>query len=63
VADAPYPTINCNRGKKEPKFSAAVECGFRGDRARHSELMARSVPRIMRAAFRFDGAQFEVGLA
>lgn len=40
-----------------------LACGFRGDRAHHSELIARNVPRIARAAFRFDRAQCEVGLA
>ena len=36
------------------------ECGFRGHRAQHSDLIARSVPRIVRAGFRNDRAQFEV---
>lgn len=40
-----------------PRSSRAA---FRFDRARHSEMMARSVPRIVRAAFRNDRAQFEV---
>lgn len=33
---------------------------FRFDGARASELIARSVPRIVRAVFRADRAQFEM---
>ena len=36
------------------------KCGFRGHRAQHSDLMARGVPRIVRAAFRDDRAQLRV---
>ncbi|MBQ1500615.1 MAG: hypothetical protein IIZ38_20090 [Sphingomonas sp.] len=47
-------------GVRIPRSSRAP---FRFDRARDSELIARSVPRIIRAAFRDDRAQFEVGSA
>lgn len=43
-----------------PRSSRAA---FRFDRARHSEVIARSVPRIVRAGFRDDRAQFEVWAA
>jgi hypothetical protein len=36
-----------------------LACGFRGHRAHHSDLIARGIPRIVRAAFRGDRAQFE----
>ncbi|WP_313440778.1 hypothetical protein [Novosphingobium sp.] len=41
-----------------PRSSRAA---FRFEGARDSEMIARSVPRIVRAAFRDDRAQFAVG--
>lgn len=43
-----------------PGSSRAV---FRFDRARRYEMITRSVPRIVRASFRIDRAQFEVWTA
>lgn len=47
----------------EVRIPRSSRTPFRFDCARDSELMARSVPRIIRAGFRFDRAQFEVGIA
>lgn len=44
-------------GLRIPRSSRAP---FRFDGARASELIARSVPRIVRAVFRADRAQFEM---
>lgn len=43
--------------------SEASRAVFRIEAARDSDLIARGIPRIVRAAFRFDGAQFEVRAA
>lgn len=50
-------------GSDELRIPRSSRALFRFDRARHSEVIARSVPRIVRAGFRDDRAQFEVWAA
>ncbi len=54
------PLLVTSRYSPSPSKSLRSLCGFRGHRAQHSDLIARSVPRIVRAGFRNDRAQFEV---
>jgi hypothetical protein len=55
--------VNFTRGSQLLADSEASRAVFRIEAARDSDLIARGIPRIVRAAFRFDGAQFEVRAA